>query len=640
VFSEHPTLVAMLLRLALLLFSVPLATAYTVTADSQHAGNEASKAGDGDINTFWHTEYDPSPAPFPHWAIVDLGAQNLINGFNYFPRQDGIANGRIGDFKVEVSNDKNSWTQVASGTWLDDASMKQVGFGNVNIRYVRITATSEAGNRGTWSSASEFNVNFVNTNTAQGQWGPVIGLPIVPAAAFIEHDSGKVLNFASYRPNQFSGTTSGLTYTSTWDPSNGAVSERIVTNTQHDMFCPGMNLLHSGRAIITGGDDSTKTSVYDPVTDTWTAASTMRMGRGYQASTVLSNGKVFTIGGSWSGGRGGKNGEQYDPATNTWSLLPGCPVAPMLTNDAEGSFRQDNHGWLFAWKNAVVFQAGPSKAMNWYGTTEGPGNGAQIAAGNRGDDVDSMNGNAVMYDAVNGKILTVGGATSYQDVDATNSAYVITIGFPGTVPTVQKVAPMANRRSFANAVILPNGKIFVAGGQTHAVPFTDTTAVKNPELWDPATQTWSTLPPHVVSRNYHSLALLLPDGRVYTAGGGLCGGCSTNHADAQVYSPAYLFNGARPSITAAPTTLVVGAGFSITTNTGVTSFSLIRYGSATHTVDTDQRRVVLTPTKTAGTTYTFTLPNDAGVLLPGYWMLFALNSAGVPSVAKTIKITL
>lgn len=633
----------MLLPWALITFSIRLAAAYTITVDSQHAGNEGAKAVDGNVNTFWHTEYDPTAAPFPHWAIIDLGSAQYINGFNYFPRQDGEANGRIGDYKIELSSDKNTWTTVSTGTWLDDASMKQVGFNAVTVRYVRITATSEAGNRGTWTSASEFNVNFAQTNTGLGAWGPVIGLPIVPAAGFIEWNSGKLLLFSSYRPNQFSGTTSGLTYTTTYDPSTGTVSERIVTNTQHDMFCPGMNLLHSGRAIITGGDDSTKTSVYDPTTDTWTAASTMRMGRGYQASTVLSNGKVFTIGGSWSGGRGGKNGEQYDPATNTWSLLPGCPVAPMLTNDAEGSFRQDNHGWLFAWKNAVVFQAGPSKAMNWYGTTENNNYGAQIAAGNRGNDVDSMCGNAVMYDAVAGKILTVGGATSYQNTEATNSAYLITLppGVPGSPPTVQQVAGMANARSFANAVILPNGKVWVGGGQNYAVPFTDSTAVKTPELWDPATQTWTTLPPHVVSRNYHSLAILMLDGRIWHGGGGVCGGCSTNHADGQIYSPSYLFNGARPVITGtSTTTMAVGATFTVTTNTACTSFSLIRLGSATHTVDTDQRRIPLTPSKTAGTTYTFTLPSDAGVALPGMWSFWALNSAGVPSVATVMKITL
>jgi len=367
----------------------------------------------------------------------------------------------------------------------------------------------------------------------------------------------------------------------------------------------------------------------------------MRMGRGYQSQTSLSNGKIFTIGGSWSGGRGGKNAEQYDPGTNTWALLPGCPVAPMLTNDHEGIFRQDNHAWLFSWKNAVVFQAGPSSAMNWYGTTEQNNYGARISAGNRGNDGHRMNGNAVMYDAVAGKILTVGGATDYQDVDAVNTAYIITIGNPGLIPQVQQVASMANRRSFANGVVLPGGQTIIFGGQTHPVPFTDTGSIKTPELYDPARNTWTTLAPHIVSRTYHSVALLLLDGRIFTGGGGLCGGCATNHADAQIYSPPYLFTGTtRPTITGvSSTTLKVGSTFTATSNMGST-WSIIRYGSNTHTVNTDQRRIPLTPTGQSGNTYTLKLPTDAGVALPGYWMLFAMNSAGAPSVARSIKITL
>jgi galactose oxidase len=82
----------------------------------------------------------------------------------------------------------------------------------------------------------------------------------------------------------------------------------------------------------------------------------MQISRGYQASATCSDGRIFTIGGSWSGPLGGKNGEIYNPTANTWSLLSGCPVAPMLTNDAQGIFRSDNHAWLFGWKSGSVFQ--------------------------------------------------------------------------------------------------------------------------------------------------------------------------------------------------------------------------------------------------------------------------------------------
>lgn len=96
------------------------------------------------------------------------------------------------------------------------------------------------------------------------------------------------------------------------------------------MFCPGMSLDVNGRAVVTGGDDANKTSIFDPSTNTWTTGHQMNIARGYQASATVSDGRIFTIGGSWSGGYGGKNGEIYSPTANTWTLLPGCPVAPMV----------------------------------------------------------------------------------------------------------------------------------------------------------------------------------------------------------------------------------------------------------------------------------------------------------------------
>ena len=80
-----------------------------------------------------------------------------------------------------------------------------------------------------------------------------------------------------------------------------------------------------------------------------------------------------------------------------------------------------------------------------------------------------MCGNAIMYDALNGKILTVGGSPNYQNSDATANAHVITIGTPGSAPSVVTIASMAYARAFANAVVLPDGKVFITGGQVSNV---------------------------------------------------------------------------------------------------------------------------------------------------------------------------
>jgi len=175
-------------------------------------------------------------------------------------------------------------------------------------------------------------------------------------------------------------------------------------------------------------------------------------------------------------------------------------------------------------------------------------------------------------------------------------------------------------------------------------PFSDNTSILTPELWDPATETFTAMAPMSTPRTYHSIALLLPDARVISAGGGLCGSCSTNHPDAQIFTPPYLLNPdgsprPRPAIVSAPVTAAAGTSIDVTTDRAVTGFSVVRMGSTTHTVNTDQRRIPLTATATSGSTSTLSLPADRGVLVPGYYMLFALDAAGVPSVARTIRVS-
>jgi galactose oxidase len=559
---------------------------------------------------------------------IDMHTSQLVGGLTY-QLAAGSAAGEAVQYRVATSTDGTTWQPVASGTLAGDTAVRTLTFPPTTARYVRFMVAGPALTR--WGPVPVVQLfGPIGWVPNSGGWSPPIGFPLVPVAAALL-PNGKVLTWSSIAPDAYGGT--GFTLTATYDPTTGVVTQRKVTETGHDMFCPGIAILPDGRVLVAGGEDSADTSIYDPATDAWTTGPKMNIPRGYQADVTLSDGRVFTIGGSWSGGQGGKNGEVWS-TQNGWQLLPGAPVAPILTNDAGGIFRQDNHAWLFAWSGGRVLQAGPSRAMNWFDAT---GSGATTPAGVRGQDGDAMTGDAVMYDA--GKILTVGGAPNYQDNEATTNANVITITV--TAVSVRQVAPMANARSFANSVVLPDGKVVVFGGQNYAVPFSDNTAVLTPEMWDPATETFIPLAPAVVPRTYHSVALLLPDGRVFTGGGGLCGSCSTNHLDAEIFTPPYLLNSdgspaIRPTITAAPATAANGATISVFTDRPVTGFSIVRMGAVTHTVDTDQRRIALTPT--LGNGYSLTIPADPGIAVPGYYMLFALDRNGVPSVAKIIRI--
>ncbi|KAL9009688.1 MAG: hypothetical protein Q9173_005311 [Seirophora scorigena] len=596
---------------------------WTVTCGSSQAGNACSNAIDGNEDTFWLTD---STASLPQSIVIDMKATRIVGRITIQPRQDGAANGNIGQHQVFLSQDGTNWgNAVAVGTYLDDKRLKTTIFTPGSARYVRITSLSEAGNRAPAMSISEVNVYDAPEGSGlppppatAGAWALTVDMPLVPVSAAIEWASGRLLVWSSFAWNAFGGggAQGHQTVTAIYDPVAQLVSERTITNTDHDMFCEDL-----------------------------------KKPRGYQSQATLSDGRIFTIGASWSGGSSTdnpKDGEVYDTATNAWTALPGCPVDPMLTSDPEDVslgyiYRGDNHGWLFGWKNGSVFQAGPAVAMNWYATS---GTGSQSPAGNRAADKDSMSGNAIMYDAVAGKILTVGGSPNYVNSYSTANAHIITISDPDTAPEVTAINPMAFPRAFHNSLVLPDGKVFITGGQHYAVGFTDQTPQLIPEMWDPATQAFTQMAPISIPRNYHSTGLLLPDATVYNGGGGLCGdSCATNHPDAQIYSPPYLFNAdgslaARPAIDfLSAGEVAVGGRLSVTTSgPAVTAFSLIRLGSTTHTVNTDQRRIALTPESGDYGSFTVTVPADPGVALPGYWYLFALTEGGVPSVAKFVKV--
>jgi galactose oxidase len=462
-------------------------------------------------------------------------------------------------------------------------------------------------------------------------------------------------------PNQ--GPSTSQTYTEVFDPNT--LMELVTTEGPADMFCPGIARLPDGRVLVNGGSSSGRTTIYDWQANKWTPSGAMNVYRGYNGDVLLQTGDVFTLGGSWSGSPGtNKVGEVWSQSLGGWTTTgisaepiatdaSGIPLDPADQTNPQppwpnGIYRSDNHVWLFAASNGRIFHAGPSPYMNWITTS---GSGSITSAGTRGmngvNDVYSINGKAVMYDI--GKILKVGGAPAYNYANATKNTYVIDIN--GASAKVQRPkAQMIYSRAFANAVALPNGQVFIVGGQTYAQAFSDDNSVLVPELWDPVSQTFCCTQPQLAPmqtpRNYHSTAVLLPDGRVFVGGGGQCGdGCPANHLNAEIYSPPYLFqpNGSpapRPVISSAPSTAQRGSSISVTTNGPVSSFAVLRLSAATHSVDNDQRRVPLQIKSSPGKSnnYQLAISSDPGVVLPGYYMLFAINSKGTPSVAWMINI--
>ena len=523
--------------------------------------------------------------------------------------------------------------------------------------------------------------------TNGGKWNITVNFPLVPVTAFLNPRTQNVITMASYLEDGFKEGEEHWTYSATWDAKTGRVEEQKVNKTGHDMFCPGTSYDESGRVIITGGSTPNALSVYDPVGNSYSTPvdnstkqlTMLKIPRGYQGQTFLPTGKTFMIGGAWSGGDKNvdRDGEIYDPASGASKKLMNVKASYIKMNtsvscDDPGppckvdEWRQ-HHAWLFAWKKNSIFHAGPSEKMNWFftePTDDGvvPADGLVKDGGLRLPHGDAVCGITSMYDAENGVILVAGGAPNYHywhntanmrpndrhRLPSTNKTFEIKLGGvePGNVVQPKEVASMSRKRIFANAVILPSGETFVVGGQIQGEPFYDETWQEVPEIYSPDTKTWREVARHSTPRVYHSWALLMPDASVIVGGGGL-GHSSTDHYDAQIYQPAYLFKSDGKTLAKQPKIKTidaqkykVGDKITITTDVPVDAASLIRYSATTHTVNNDLRRIKLALTtvgNAADKKYTVQIPDDSGVALPGYWMLFVLAKP-VPSRAETVQI--
>jgi hypothetical protein len=241
-----------------------------------------------------------------------------------------------------------------------------------------------------------------------------------------------------------------------------------------------------------------------------------------------------------------------------------------------------------------------------------------------------------------GKILVAGGGGSL------NTARVIDLN--GASPAVSSTGSMQYGRRQNNLTLLADGTALATGGNSSGAGLVDmSNGVYAAELWNPATGTWKTLAAQKVTRQYHSTALLLPDGRVLSSGGGICGTCDqVNYLakNAEVFTPPYLYNkdgsgtlAPRPTVTGAPGAIDHATSFAISTPeaASIAKVGLVRLGAVTHSVDMDQRYVPLSFTAGSGT-LTATAPANANIAPPGPYMLFVVDSAGVPSVAKMVTV--
>ena len=470
-----------------------------------------------------------------------------------------------------------------------------------------------------------------------GEWSAIIPwTPHIPVSAANLPD-GRVLTFASDERTAFpSGPR--FTYAATWNPATGQFVE--YNRPTHDMFCAGIATLLDGRVIVNGGNFAAyESSLFDWRVNTWASTPNMNDSRWYNTTVALPNGRAWTASGT--GGPG--TTERWDISTG-WSRQTGINWSNVIS---EPGYVTHWHPFLLLSPNGQLIHFGPTDTMHWV-TTEGSGSLANAGAVVPGNHY-PKEGSWVMYDE--GRIVVAGGgAGTTENVGnpdtgaSTNVAY--TVDVRSGSPVVTSIASMTFARQFANAIVLPNGEVMIIGGNTSGIQFSDVGTILTPEMWNPTSGQWRSLAPHDVPRNYHSIALLLPDGRVLSGGGGLnptLAQTSGNHQDAQIYTPPTLFNAdgslaTRPTLNSAPNTVGVGTTFSVSGTPGIQKFSFIKMSAVTHCVNTDLRYLSLPFTETTPGNYQLNAHSNLNVMTPGYWMLFGLNAAGVHSVAKVILV--
>jgi Domain of unknown function (DUF1929) len=259
--------------------------------------------------------------------------------------------------------------------------------------------------------------------------------------------------------------------------------------------------------------------------------------------------------------------------------------------------------------------------------------------------------------------LTGGGVTnppSPGSYFSTSDARVTTVDTAaGNATSTRATGDMHRPRWYTSGVLLPTGEVLaVSGSDRDEVAFPGTEfPIKQAELWDPKTGDWRPLAEAHRPRTYHNTASLLPDGRVLIGGHApittlylkhidLPGGFSPNDRDPsfEIYSPPYLFRGARPQITQAPSTAGYGSTMQITVDrpaSEIENVVLVRNPTPTHVTDADQRNVVLRVVARLGNRLTVAAPPNGNVAPPGPYMLFVnrkTSQGPVPSVAKQITV--
>lgn len=442
---------------------------------------------------------------------------------------------------------------------------------------------------------------------AVGAWDPPFALPLIAIHSAVL-PTGKVLLFSAEH---------GVPGIHGWllDPSTLALTN-VPPPAPWNPDCAGHSFLPDGLLLVAGGTLSysplTGTSrayTFDPYAEQWGQIPDMEAGRWYPTCITLDPGGVLTLSGlSEVAGTPNPDIELWDPtAREGWQLLGQrtLPYYPLLHLMPSG----------------LVFMAGPSSVTETYDPIAATW--TPVASTNSPGRYEAC---SVLLPPTLSRVMVLGGYSGAGQ--PTKSAEIIDLS---EARVWRLTAHMQFARMEHNAVLLPDGTVLVIGGRSDndATP----TPVLTPEIFDPASEVWASVAPHTAPRRYHSTAVLLPDGRVLSAGGDF-------QPSGEIYSPPYLFRGPRPAIASAPSMVTYGSTFALEIRGDPSTYSVVLMGlpAVTHSNNMSQRYVPLGTVTSSGGTVVIPAPASGRVAPPGFYMLFIVDGDGVPSVSRMVRI--
>ena len=529
----------------------------------------------------------------------------------------------------------------------DDIAKKAVWKRNSNVSQLRNGATVMLGGL---TGSKQANAQVVSTDPlVVGRWSSSFVIPVVGVSAILLH-TGKVM-FWSYDPVNYHNPkkgNDGVGYI--WNPLTRA---GYNIPPPENIWCAGHTILSDGRVYVAGGNlrypdgnappgqgswQGTLTNyTFNPHQETWAKQPDMVRGRWYPTVTKLADNRVVITSGIDETGSNAINNvvEVFTPDPNINGI---GRVNAVGLHNSSGLYPLQ-----FVLPSGQMLEAGPSAdssfqlnpaTWNWTGLPRMMSDHYYLGSGASYTDASV---------SPNRQLVMVAGGYTYNP-PLVNAPVAVNEWLDGFNPALGwKAYPQfQTARHNHNTVMLPDGAMLTVGGNRGVYGYEEpelSSELYSKPAGDP-TGTWNKVAPHTIQADYHSTAILLPDATVLLSQDDMdSSAAAAFQHKAQVYSPPYLFKGAQPVITSVPASARYGQTFQVLTNRSVTRGAvLVAPASTTHGNDMHQRVIkVQTQQRTNG--LNVTIPASSALVPPGHYMLFVVDSAGIPSVARFVHIS-